>query len=251
MNTSNDEIDLVELFKSIFSFISKNKWILIGVFVLGSAFGYYQSKEKEKESLDIYRTQFIVATPFISGNEIYMIGRELAYNLDKESSDEDLLNSIFEIECLKDVAEGKDTEINMVFKTTSAQDVYDLIQLMERRIQSNEKYKSNYKSKIEQNRELISLVNDQITSITKDKGSLAKDSKQFLTYIELLEKKQTLEKEIDITESPIQSLPIAPLNKIEPGYKFSIATSLGYGIILSIFSALLILFVRLIKMIRA
>ena len=221
MTNNNDEIDLIELFKNIYSFIKKNKWILIITFILGTGLGYYQSSQKAKKSKDIYRSQFIVNSPFISGNEIYMIGRNLSYNLDKSNSDKitsEVLNSIEEIECTKDViVEGDEPEVNIVFKTNKSLDINKLIDLVSEKIKLNKHFDINYKLEVQHNNELLKLLNKRLSEVEEEK-----DSKQFLAYIELLEKKQNLEKKIGLIENPIQFYPIAPLNKIEPAVKFSV-----------------------------
>ena len=118
MTTNNDEIDLIDLIKKVLAFVSKNKWVLIGVFILGSVLGYFQTKNKAGESQDVYRSQFILETSFISPNQVYMIGRELSYDIkNPKVEDVDFYSSVSEIECLKDAVEGKETEINMVFRT--------------------------------------------------------------------------------------------------------------------------------------
>lgn len=262
MTNNNDEIDLVELFKKIYVFIKKNKWVLITVFILGSVLGYYQTSKKAKKSKDIYRSQFIVESPFISGNEIYMIGRNLSYSLDQSESAKntsEVFNTIDEIECTKDVVtEGEEPEVNMIFKTTQSLDVNKLIDFVKEEIKLNPNYKANYSLETQHYNQLLSLLNQQINTLfdekeLTDKTSIdsKKDSEQFLAYIELLEKKQNIEKKMKLIKNPIQCYPIAPLNLLEPATKFSVFVMLGYGLILTLFSAMIILLLRFIKLVLA
>lgn len=250
MTNNNDEIDLVELFKKIYVFIKKNKWVLITVFILGSVLGYCQTSKKAKKSKDIYRSQFIVESPFISGNEIYMIGRNLSYNLDQSESAKntsEVLNTIDEIECTKDVVtEGEEPEVNMIFKTTQSLDVNKLIDFVKEEIKINKNFDKNYRLEVQQQNELLKLLNKELSEVKEEK-----DSKQFLAYIDLLEKKQNLEKKMGSIENPIQCYPIAPLNLLEPATKFSVFVMLGYGLILTLFSAMIILLLRFIKLVLA
>ena len=247
MTNNNDEIDLIELFKKIHVFIKKNKWVLILVFILGSAIGYYQSSKKAKKSKDIYRSQFIVDSPFINNNEIYMIGRNLSYNLDSNKTSSELLNSIDEIECLKQVnVEGEEPEVNMVFKTTQSLDVNKLIDFVKEEIKLNKNFDKNYKLEVQHQNELLELLNKELSEVKEEK-----DSKQFLAYIELLERKQNLEKKMALIENPIQCYPIEPLNLLEPAAKLSVFIMLGYGLILSFLSVMIILLLRFIKLVLA
>ncbi len=250
MTNNNDEIDLVELFKKIYVFIKKNKWVLITVFILGSVLGYYQTSKKAKKSKDIYRSQFIVESPFISGNEIYMIGRNLSYNLDQSEiakNTSEVFNTIDEIECTKDVVnEGEEPEVNMIFKTTQSLDVNKLIDFVKEEIKLNKNFDKNYKLEVQHQNELLKLLNKELSEVKEEK-----DSKQFLVYIDLLEKKQNLEKKMGSIENPIQCYPIAPLNLLEPATKFSVFVMLGYGLILTLFSAMIILLLRFIKLVLA
>ena len=92
----------------------------------------------------------------------------------------------------------------------------------------------------------MKLLNKELSEVKEEK-----DSKQFLAYIDLLEKKQNLEKKMGSIENPIQCYPIAPLNLLEPATKFSVFVMLGYGLILTLFSAMIILLLRFIKLVLA
>ena len=259
MDSSNEEIDLIEVLRKSFSFMNKNKWILIVVLIGGLVLGYYQTKKRSDPSNAYYRTQFIINSSFIDNNEIYMIGRDLSYEvINSEVNANELYSAINDAECTKDiVAEGQEPEVNIVFETSKSIDVKQLSDLIKKKISANENFKKNYGIELQYNTERLKLLNNQLSRYINENDTTPvsndhlldpnKDPGQLKAYLKLLDMKEHLEKKMIMLDDPIQCYPIAPLNKLYEAPKFSMMLVLLYGFILSAFSALLIVFIRIIK----
>ena len=242
MTTDNDEMDMIQLIRNSLSFINKNKWALIVVFVLGSVLGYFQNIEKVNKSKDVYKTQFIINSPFISDSEIYMIGRNLTYQI-KENE----LNGICKVECTKEVVSDLgDTEVNVFFSTIYEKDINELIQLFTKKIEENPTYQLNYETDYQHHRELKGVIDKQLKKVERNK-----DTESMEKMISLIERKQALEKKVNVINNPIQFFLISPSNKLQPAGKINVFNIFGYGTILTIFTALIILLRRFIKLAMA
>ncbi len=241
MENNTDEIDVIELLRKCFTFVKKNIWLLLIVFVLGTALGYYKVKQRSHPSNAYYRTQFIVSSDFLSSNQIYAEGRALSAMILKGEDSDALLSKIKHLEVTKDVVEGQEPEVNMVFETNESVSVNSFEELIVKKIKANENFKQNF-----------SLANRYYTEqLTLLKGIETENeqtsAEQVLEKLELLDKKKELDSKMIRLQKPVQCMPIAPKNKLYPAPVFSIPLMLGYGVILSLFAALVVFVLKVIK----
>ena len=231
----DDEIDLIELTKNMFSFLSKNKWIIIAGFILGMFGGAYTTSQKVKKSKDIYRTHIQVKSHFIDNDEVFMIANTFAHN-EENKLEQIPLATITKIDFAKKYTIGSDQpDVDIAFNSTIPVDVDVLIDFIEKRYKKNKVFLKKYDVELSNFKELKTLVNQQIKAL---QGDLSVNDK--LVLLELTEKQQVLNKQEVLLNNPIVCIPTEPTNFLEPAYKFSYFEVISSGFIISLLMVVLL-----------
>lgn len=246
MSINNNEISLVDLFKSLYSFVSRYKLVLIIGLLLGLSFGYYTSSQKVKKSRNIYRTHILVNSPFLDKDEVFMIASSFYYeegSLTSSLPDEGLSKIITKIEYAKKYTMASDNpDISITFNTTEPSEISELVLFIKNKFKKNELFLSKYKIEQQNHKELTSIIDNQIKEL---EGEINTEHK--LLYVSLIEKKQALAKKLILINAPILCTPIEPLNRLDPAVEFSYFEVIASGIILLLFFTLCTKIVEFIR----
>ncbi len=241
MSIESQDIELNQLFKSIFLFILKKKWLLLFAFLFGSLLGYYKTIKDSKKYTSYYESKFFVESPFLEDDEIYSAinNSSLFLHQNKANAASEILdNNDFTIECVRELFfddKKPAPKVIITSKDTIAKSM--LIKIVNSIFESNQTLKENLLIEKKTVDEFSHILNNPFSNA----DSLYVSDKE-----DLLNLKIELEKKIKSIENPIQLLPVNPLNDlIKPRSKT--LTILGTGLVISALIGFLLFLFHLLK----
>ncbi len=96
------EIDLYELIKSIFTFMFKNKWLLLLALFLGAALGWFRVKQQPNIYTNYYQSTFYVKSSVITDEMLHTFIKNLNEQL--PIVDNELTKVLKEVEPVKELS---------------------------------------------------------------------------------------------------------------------------------------------------
>lgn len=241
MSIESQDIELNQLFKSIFLFILNRKWFLLFAFLIGSVLGYYKTIKDSKKYTSYYESKFFVESPFLEDDEIYSAinNSSLFLHQNKANATTEILYiNDFTVECVRELFfddKKPAPKVIITSKDTIAKSM--LIKIVNSIFESNQTLKENLLIEKKAIEEFYGKLNPQL---------LSTDSLNLLETEKLLTQKIELEKKLNAIKNPIQLLPVNPLNDlIKPLSKT--LTILGTGLVISALIGFLLFLFHLLK----
>lgn len=255
------EIDLYRVIKNALNFFLKNKIVLLSLFFIGVLLAVIQIVNTPEKYNNYYESNFLVQSSIISDEVLFTMIENLSFNyenLDEKKFDAEVLSSIKKIDPVKELSiDGLRSDIRVIVQMSKKQDIIHLTNLVKTQIESTEYYKTRFKIKNKQYEQVLTLIDKQLhfLKIDIDDKDLAsslynrtkEEPEQFLTYVELVEKKQQLELDIGLLNKSLEFIASEPVNELNKPINLMVLIILSYSFLLSIIGAIIIVIFNSIK----
>lgn len=261
-NSSNKEIDLYLVIKNILKFIVKNKWIVATFLVAGVVLGWFQIKNNPNKYTNYYQTQFYVKSTLIKDEVLHTLILNLSLNYQNETDTSTLANNILKIKPAKELSvDGLRSDIRVAVDLKNTQDSKELFAYFKKNIEKSEYYQLRYDTAYQQYKQLSMLLDVQLDSLNIDVNNpdlaaiiteRTKDKpEQFITYLTIIEKKQTIENELRFLNQAIEFVAFEPVNKPISTRNKKVLTILGYSLMLFIVGIVISAIISFFKKIKS
>ncbi len=201
MEANDDtEIDLWKLLKDGLKFFSKRKRVILIFMLMGLFFALGKFITHPLQYKSFYKTDFIVQSSFVT-NEILS---EIIYNF---SLNAEPVPHLKQITRKLEANSKKETRLRVTFETYEKINMDSLINKIVAFVDTVEYIRERNNLMRRQSLELLVKLNKQITAFENEKENIKpiadtiNKNAEYVSYIELLEKKQNIEKELALSKS--------------------------------------------------
>jgi len=246
--SEENELDLYVLIKSGIIFLLKFKWIVLIAFLIGALIGWFRIHQQPEIYTDYYQSEFYVKSSIITDEMTHTLIANLNESFDTYSNDKfaPLLAEIKDIKPVKELSiDGLRSNIRVRCNLKSEQAIDDIFSFMNDYIYSTDYYKNKLDSSQQQLVQIEKLIQLKFDLLNFDlKGS---NPTEFIGYLELVEKKQAVDKRLENLNNSLDFLAVEPVNKHIDTKQIKVLTLLGYGslvLILTIFVLYIVSFFK-------
>tara|TARA_B100000809_G_C15139822_1_gene532573 strand:+ start:5061 stop:5852 length:792 start_codon:yes stop_codon:yes gene_type:complete len=246
MNTEKDEIDLYLLLRKGVMYLIKNKLILFGFLILGFGIGYFRVKENPDKYNNFYLSHFYIESNTVSQEMLFVLINNLNFEFEKISKtrfDSELIEEIKSIEAVKELSiDGLRSNLRVDVETRSPLGYDFILELTSFHIKSAEYFTQKSNVKKEDLIKVLSLLDSELDSLGLNLGSdnlsqivkklSANKPQNYLAYVNLVEKKISLEREVDSLNDSLKFIPVEPKNKFITTTRLQVLTCLGYSMLM-------------------
>ncbi len=201
MENDSNEIDLWQLLLNGFKFFKRRKWIILSFFLFGLLFSVSNFFIHPLEYKSFYKKGFIAQSSVVSNEILYDIINGLPLEL----------NNAPEFKSLKGKLEAnnnKETRLKVTIEVFGERDIDSIIRSITTYIDSIKILSEKFELTKKQNMQLLSIVSRKIAECDN-----ANKNSEYINCIELIEKKQSVEKELSLNK-------IINFIEINPDYVF-------------------------------
>lgn len=200
---SSSEIDLWQLMLDLFSFLKRRKWIVILFLSVGVILGVFNVKNNMLTYKPFYKKEFVLQSSVASNEIIYDIINNIPGDIYVSKTDTNQIPSAATTPVYKSI-KGKleansqgASRLKVTLEVYEKENIDSVINKLETYLNSIEYLRSRYELMKKQNLQLLSVINKRLSEADNPKEHndqvLTSNS---LSYVELLEKKQNIEKEL-------------------------------------------------------
>ncbi|MCW8939055.1 MAG: hypothetical protein OQJ88_00260 [Flavobacteriales bacterium] len=236
--TGENEIDLFELLKSIFTFMFKNKWLLLLTLFLGAALGWFRVTQQPNIYTNYYQSTFYVKSSVITDEMLHTFIKNLNEQL--PTVDNELTKVLKEVEPVKELSiDGLRSDIKIYVNYKEPVKNEAIINFLNDYLKGLSYYQLRVDSNIFYIKELQRIIKQKFDSLgiqltNNDSklhlNQLAKDNPtHFLAYVGLLEKYYDYEKQLVSYSNSLEFVPIEPTNNPISTTRKKMLTITGYG----------------------
>ena len=210
------EIDLWELFLSVINLFRKRKVVILSFFLLGLLYSVSNFFTHPLEYKSYYKKEYIAESSVATNEILYDIinGISLTFNDSLQFRN---------LKAKLDVNPKQETRLKVAIEVFEKNDADSMLNSIRERIDSIETLKEKFELTKKQNQQLLSAIKRKITECDS-----AKKNSNYISCLELIEKKQSVEKELTLNK-------IVSFTEINPDYVFvsntrtSVLNIFGYG----------------------
>ena len=230
----NNEIDLWELILIGLGFFKKNKPIIISFFLLGLLFSISNFFTHPLEFKPFYKKDFIVASSITSSDILCDIINGIPPALTNLPKFRNLKGKVL-------MNNNKETRIDFTMELYEKKDADSLLHSITTYVDSIDSLREKFELGKKQKQQLLSLVKRKIAECDSSKKQTG-----YSEYLELIEKKQAIEKELTLDK-------IVDFIEVNPDFVFiknirsGILNILGYsflGLVIGFFTAYFVPFIK-------
>lgn len=216
MEDSNSEIDLWELLGKGISLFKKRKGLILLFFLLGLLFGLSNFLTHPLEYKSYYKKEFIAQSSAASDEILYDIINGLP----------PALKSAPEFRSLKGKVEAdanKQTRLKVMLEVFEKKDADSILNSIASYVDSIKSLKEKYDLEKKQDIQLLSVLRKKIAECDS-----AKKGSDYINCIQLIEKKQNIEKELTLNKI-INFIEINPDYVLESNTRACVLNMLGWS----------------------
>jgi hypothetical protein len=208
-----------------------------------------QIKSNPEKYTNHYETQFYVKSTLIKDEVLHTLILNLSLNYINDTKT-NITNNIIRIKPTKELSvDGLRSDIRVAVKLKEPQAIEELLAYFKKDIEKSEYYQLRHDTAYQQYKQLSLLMDMQLDSLNIDINNpdlallISNRSKnnpeEFLSYMALIEKKQTIENNLRLLNEAIEFVVFDPVNKPLSTFNIKVLTILGYSLLLFSFGILI------------
>ncbi len=270
-NDTATEIDLWQLIVNGFAFLKKRKWLIASFLIIGTLFGLVTLKINPLKYKSFYKKYFIVQSSIASDEILSDIINNLSLKLNNNTSnlmsELNISSSIVaEIKNIQAVIESSDdkksSQLEVTIEAYENQNIDSIISGIIFYINSIEHLQLRYNLMKEQQLQLLAELNKRIVELDSIKWNLSNPvsynnvdfminrNAEYLSYVELLEKKQHIEKELSFNKI-IDIIEINSPHVLVENTRDAVVSVIGYSFLGAIIGGIIGLMLNLYRRVKS